>query len=399
MKYLSPRGVLGVFAGIALCLGGLAACDRGGPKDADTTQAEASRPAPGVETVSATIAKYRVETVAEGLVSPWGLALLPGGDMLITERGGALRRAHEGRLLPDGLTGLPEVLVYGQGGLLDLALHPDFAANGLVYLSYVVGTEEDNHLAVARARLGEGGLEGLSEIYAAKGARRGGENFGGALLFLPDGTLLIAVGDGGPPGEEAQGLMTHLGKVIRLNDDGTVPADNPFLQSQEVTPEIWTFGHRNIQGLAYDPATQRVYASEHGPRGGDELNILRAGHNYGWPAISYGRDESGVAVSPFTEQEGMEQPLLYWTPAIAPAGLVVSHGAAFPGWEGDILVASLVGRQLRRVAMAADGTVRDQEMLLSDEEVRLRSVRQAPDGTLYVLTDGPDAKLLHIRAD
>ena len=375
----------------AVCLSlGLGACG-----DEPSTS---NRPPPEAETVGATIARYQTQTVVENLEHAWGLAELSNGDLLVTERPGRLRLVRQGQLVEEPVAGTPDVLVFGQGGLFDVATVARSDGQDRIFLSYAAGTEDANRLEVVSARYDGEGLVDTMVIFKANRDKPGGENFGGALLPLPDGSLLISVGDGGVFSEDAQGLMTHFGKVVRILPEGGVPSDNPFTESNEVTAEIWTFGHRNIQGLALDPATETVYASEHGPRGGDELNVLNAGHNYGWPAISYGRTEEGVAVSPYTEQEGMDQPLLYWTPAIAPAGLTIYDGAMFPDWQGDLLIAALAGRELRRLDLA-DGAVAGQQMLLTELEARVRDVSVGADGSIFVLTDEPSGKLLRMVPD
>ncbi len=339
---------------------------------------------------------HRIVTVAEGLELPWGLAFLPGGDMLVTERPGRLRRVATDGTLSEPLAGVPEVFFRGQGGLLDVVLHPHFAANRLVYLSYAHGGPAANATRVARGRLGAEGLEEVEVIFTVTPTKRTPQHYGGAMAFLPDGTLLLTTGDGFDYREEAQNLTSLLGKTVRIADDGSIPADNPFVGRGDAAEAVWSYGHRNSQGLTVDPASGRVWQHEHGPRGGDELNLLRPGANYGWPAITYGMDYSGAYVSPFTELPGMEQPVEHWVPSIAPSGLTVYRGAAFPQWQGDLFLGALVDREVRRLRLT-EGRVAEQEALFSELGERIRSVDVGPDGCLYLLTDDAQGRLLRVE--
>lgn len=339
---------------------------------------------------------FRIVEVAGGLDRPWGFAFLPDGRTLVTERDGDLRIVGPEGRVSDPVRGVPEAYATGQGGLLDVALHPDFAANGLVYFSYSgrgqggVGTE------VARARFFNDALTDLEVIFRQAPKVPGGRHFGSRLVFAPDGTLFISLGDRGSYIQEAQNPENHIGAMIRLNDDGSVPADNPFLGRAGIRPEIYSYGHRNVQGMALRPGTDVIWSHEHGPRGGDEVNILRPGANYGWPAITYGIDYSGAIISDKTEAPGMEQPVVYWVPSIAPSGMAFYDGDKFPEWQGNLFVGALAKAHLRRLVLDGDKVVA-QEPLLEQLYERIRAVRQGPDGYLYILTDSSDGQLLRLE--
>ncbi len=341
-------------------------------------------------------ADYTLHTVAEGLAFPWSLAFLPEGDILVTEREGRLRVIRDGNLLPDPVTGVPDIYVAGQGGLMDIRLHPDFAQNRLVYLSYAHGDGDANQLRVARAEYADGALSNLEVIFGSEPMKETPVHYGARLAFLPDGTVLITSGDDFIHRERAQVLDNHFGKTLRLNDDGTIPEDNPFLATDGALPAIWSYGHRNQQGLLVDPASGRVYLHEHGPMGGDELNIIEPGKNYGWPVATYGVDYSGARISPFQERPGMEMPMEHWVPSIAPGGMTLYDGEAFPAWQGDIFIAALANMTVRRLDME-NGEVRDQETLFAEVEERFREVRTGPDGYLYLLTDSADGRVIQVR--
>lgn len=334
--------------------------------------------------------------LVENIDRPWSLAFLPNGDMLITERTGSLLLIDGETFARQEIANVPDVYVAGQGGMLDVVLHPDFADNQLVYLSYAYGDRAQNNTRVARGRLVGSALEGVEVLFTASPYKDTPQHYAGRMVFLPDGTFLLATGDGFDYREDAQDLMSHMGKVIRLNADGSVPNNNPFVGRDDALPEIFTYGHRNPQGLAYDAVRNEIVLHEHGPRGGDEINILEPGRNYGWPAITYGTDYSGAVISPFTEAERMEQPLLQWTPSIAPSGLAVYYGDVFPvDWQGDYLVGALAWRQVRRVDMF-EGRIIKQEEHLVDYNERIRDVRVGPDGALYVLTDRSGGSLVRL---
>lgn len=341
-------------------------------------------------------APYRIETVAEGLEHPWGLAFLPDGAMLVTERAGRLRLiGADGKLRAQPISGVPGVFARGQGGLLDIALDPDFSSNRLIYLSYAAGTARSNGTRLARARFTGQSLEALQIVFDVVPRKSTPLHFGGRIAFLPDKTLLLTLGEGYNTKEAAQDLSSHLGKIVRLNRDGSIPANNPFVGKAGARPEIYSYGHRNVQGIFIDGAAGVIYTHEHGPKGGDEINVLRPGANYGWPAITYGIDYSGLPISRYQKKAGMEQPLLYWVPSIAPSGMTLYTGAAFPAWRGDLLVGALAGAHVRRVDLRG-GAVAGQETLFAELEERIRDVRQAPDGSVILLTDSPQGRVLRV---
>ncbi len=341
-------------------------------------------------------AAFRVVTLARGLDHPWGMTFLPGGGILITERTGQLRLFKDGKLQTKAIPGAPQVAARGQGGLLDVALHPDFAENRLVYLSYAGAGPDGAGTEVARARFDGNALDDLEVIFRAEPKTPGGAHYGSRLAFDRSGRLYISLGDRRNYMQEAQNPANHLGSIIRLEDDGAIPGDNPFLGVESIRPEIFSYGHRNVQGLALNPASGEVWAHEHGPRGGDEVNILKAGANYGWPAITYGVDYSGAIISDKTEAPGMEQPVVYWVPSIAPSGMAFYDGDLFPRWKGDLFVGALAGRHLRRLELAG-GEVTGQEELLTGLRERIRDVRSGPDGYLYLLTDSRNGRLIRLE--
>jgi glucose/arabinose dehydrogenase len=341
-------------------------------------------------------ADFRAVTLARGLDHPWGMAFLPDGGILITERAGRLRLFQDGALQPDPIAGVPEVAARGQGGLLDIALHPDFAANGLLYLAYAGADGSEAGTEVARARFDGSALDDLAVIFRAQPKTPGAAHYGGRIAFGPDGKLYVTLGDRRNYMAEAQKLSSHLGGVLRLNDDGSVPDDNPFTGRSDALPEIFTYGHRNVQGIAVHPETGMVWTHEHGPRGGDEVNVLQAGANYGWPEITYGIDYSGAIISEKTEAPGMAQPVVYWVPSIAPSGMAFYQGEAFSQWQGDLFVGALAGRHLRRLELDGD-QVTGQEELLADLNERIRDVRSGPDGFLYLLTDSTRGSLIRLE--
>ncbi len=341
-------------------------------------------------------ATFRVATLAEGLNHPWGMAFLPDGGILITERSGSLRLFKDGKLAPDPVDGTPEVAARGQGGLLDVVVHPAFAENGLIYLSYAGAGDGGAGTEGARGRLEGNALKDLEVIFRAQPKTNGGRHFGSRLVFANDGSLYISLGDRGSFMRESQNPANHIGTVVRLNDDGSVPDDNPFIGQADKRQEIFSYGHRNVQGMTLHPETGAVWAHEHGPRGGDEVNLLKAGANYGWPAITYGIDYSGAIISDKTAAPGMEQPVVYWDPSIAPSGMAFYQGDKFPQWQGDLFVGALAHLHLRRLELEGDKVVA-QESLLVDLSQRIRDVRSGPDGYLYVLTDRSNGQLLRLE--
>jgi glucose/arabinose dehydrogenase len=348
---------------------------------------------------------YRLATIVDGLAHPWGMAWLPDGRMLITERGGRLRIVEGGRLLPEPVAGVPPVFAAGQGGLLDVAVHPRFAENRFIYLTLAEGTSGGNRTRLVRGQLTDGQLTDVRTLFTVKETKTGSQHFGSRLLWLPDGTLLMSVGDGGNPpvrldGElirlKAQNPASHLGKVIRLTDEGAVPADNPLVGQDGADPAVWSLGHRNIQGLAHDPVRGQVWASEHGARGGDELNIVAAGGNYGWPAVTYSREYvTRAEISPDRSRPGFVDPTLVWMDTVAPSGLAVYTGDRIPAWQGDLFAGGLISEDVRRIRVDAAGTVVEEQSIRFRE--RVRDVRQGPDGYLYVLTDEQNGRLVRIE--
>ena len=339
---------------------------------------------------------YQIATIAEGLDHPWSLAFLPDGNMLVTER--------TGKLLLIGTDGVQRNLRdfndngefpgvhFGDGiqaGLFDVVLHPAFEENGQIYVSYAGKLENgENTLLLMRITYADGEISGGEQIFAASPSRIQGNHYGARFVFLPDDTLLMPIGDAFHFREEAQSLDNHFGKIVRLNDDGSVPADNPFLQQEGALPEIWSYGHRNPQGIILT-ADGRVLENEHGPEGGDEINEIKRGANYGWPTVTYALDYSGGRVSPFEALDGTEQSLVHFTPSIAPSGFAQYSGEAFPDWEGDLFLSALALKHVRHIDMNADGSLGEQHELFGELDVRFRDVRTGPDGFLYLLTEEP----------
>ncbi|MEP5763894.1 MAG: PQQ-dependent sugar dehydrogenase [Halieaceae bacterium] len=340
-------------------------------------------------------ADYKLDTIAEGFEYPWSITFLPGGELLVTQRGGQLLRVSADGSQRKQLNGVPATYVAGQGGFFDVVLHPDFADNNMVYLSFAHGTPAANATRIVRGTLAEDGLENVEVILTVEPFKDTPQHYGGRFAFLPDGTLLLTTGDGFEYREKAQDPSVQFGKTLRVNDDGSVPADNPFAGAGDASAKVWTYGHRNPQGIVVDQDTGAVYLHEHGPRGGDELNLLQPGSNYGWPAITYGLDYSGAYVSPFTEHAGMEQPLWHWVPSIAPAGMTWYDGDAFPQWRGDLFVTALVDKEVRRLDLE-DGKIVSETPLFSEIGERLRDIRTAPDGSLYILTDSEAGKIVRV---
>jgi glucose/arabinose dehydrogenase len=340
---------------------------------------------------------FRTVTVVSGLDHPWSLAFLPDGRMLVTERVGRLRViAADGTLLPQPVGGVPEVYASGQGGLLDVLPHPDFATNGLVYLSFSAPGEGGAGTGVVRGRLvGNDRLADVGTVFEAAPKSSGGRHFGSRMVWGPDGKLYVSAGERGNDAW-AQMRDRHPGSVLRLNEDGSVPPDNPFVGQRGIRPEIFTWGNRNPQGMIVHPVRGEIWEQEHGPRGGDEINILKRGANYGWPVITYGTAYSGLPMGEGTHKEGMEQPIWHWTPSIAPSGMAYYTGDAFPAWQGNLFVGSLKFRYLERLEL--DGTkVTHREELLRGELGRIRDVRQGPDGQLYILTDESDGVVVRLE--
>lgn len=340
-----------------------------------------------------------VETAARGLDHPWGLAFLPDGRMLVTERPGRLRIASQDGTLSQSVRGLPPIAARRQGGLLDIALDPNFAQNRLVYFTYAEDRGEGQAgTSIARARLSQDGaaLEQLQVIFRQQPSYTGGNHFGSRLVFDREGNLFVALGDRFDLREQAQNVTSHIGKVLRIKPEGGAAPGNPFLNREGARPEIWSIGHRNIQAAALHPTTGALWTVEHGARGGDEVNIPEKGKNYGWPVISYGVDYSGAKIGEGTKKAGMEQPVYYWDPSIAPSGMAFYTGDKFPGWRGSILVGALAGKLVSR--LETDGNrVTGEERMLQNLGERIRDVRQGPDGFVYLLTDSPQGRILRMR--
>jgi glucose/arabinose dehydrogenase len=335
---------------------------------------------------------YQIVTVADGLVNPWSIAFLPGGDMLVTEKPGRLRIIRNGALIPTPVAGVPEVFAQGQGGLLDVIPHPEFASNRLIYLSFSkpYADGEGATTAVVRGRFENDRLTNVEQIFEA--VTRGAGHYGSRLAFDRQGYLFITVGDRqAPPSgnlEEhpAQDISNHHGTTVRLHDDGRVPADNPFVGQQNARPEIWSYGHRNPQGLAIHPETGEVWVTEHGPQGGDELNRVQRGANYGWPVIGFGVNyRTGRAIHEGTHREGMEQPVNVWVPSIGTSGLLVYTGDRFPAWRGNMFAGGMVGQVVTRLVFDGPRIVRREA--IAQGIGRIRDVRQGPDGLIYLAID------------
>ena len=339
-------------------------------------------------------AQFTVETVADGLERPWSLAFLPNGDMLVTERPGRLRLVKNGKLVDKAIGGLPRIAAIGQGGLLDVILHPDFEQNRRIYISYSAQGVGGAGTEVVSGEFDGQKLNNVKTIIRAQPKSSGGSHFGSRLVFDDQGHLFISLGDRGRP-NQAQRTSTHHGSVLRLMDDGTIPADNPFVGKSGSKQEIYSYGHRNVQGMVLHPSTREIWTHEHGPRGGDEVNILKKGANFGWPSITYGINYDGSVITDKKRAPDMEQPVTYWVPSIAPSGMAFYSGDKFPQWKGDLFVGALAGAHLRRLEIK-DNKVVDQEQLLGDLGSRVRDVRMGPDGFLYVLTDQTDGEILRL---
>ncbi|MCB1801778.1 MAG: PQQ-dependent sugar dehydrogenase [Gammaproteobacteria bacterium] len=338
-----------------------------------------------------------LETISDGLQHPWAVAFLPQGGYLVSERPGRLRIIDApGRLDPLPVDGVPEIAAHGQGGLLDVVLHPQFSDNRLVYISYAERGAGGVGTAVARGRFDGRKLHDVEVLFRLQPKSGSGHHFGSRLVFDRDGYLFITLGDRGER-ERAQDLNDHAGSVIRLHDDGRIPADNPFAGRSDARPEIYSYGHRNLQGATLHPTTHRLWTHEHGPQGGDEINLPQPGINYGWPVITYGVNYViGTAIGEGTHKDGMAQPLYHWVPSIAPSGMAFYSGDAFPAWQGDLFVGSLKFRQLVRLELR-DGRIVHEERMLDDVLGRIRDVRLGPDGLLYLLTDADNGRLVRLR--
>lgn len=376
-----------------------------GAKDAGAAAAPATSKGGGDAKLQTTLAEpapegtlaLRIETLAEGLVNPWSIAFLPDGAILVTERDGRLRVIRDDRLVPEPVAGVPEVLAWNQGGLFDVLPHPDFANNGLLYLSYAHGTKAANATRIARAKFDGAALTDLTVLYDAVPAKDTGHHYGARMAWGGDGKLYVTIGEGSKYKERAQDMTSSFGSVIRLNEDGSIPADNAVFGGGE-RKELWTKGHRNGQGLAFDGARGVLWEHEHGPRGGDEINVIEKGANYGWPLASYGVDYSGARITPYTEYSGTKQPFKHWTPSIGPSGLAVYRGSVFPAdWDGDLLVGAMATEALHRVDLDGMKAVGEERYLIGE---RVRDVRVGPEGAIYVTTEdrggAPTGKVLRL---
>lgn len=336
-------------------------------------------------------ANLKVDTVATGLTMPWASALLPNGDLLVTERGGKLRLVHDGKLDPQEISGIPEVLYKGQGGLLDIALHPDYKTNGWIYISYSspkkdgeAGDDGGANTALMRAKLKDHALTDIQQLFKAIPNVKANVHFGGRIVFDKKGYIFLSLGERGQK-ENSQDLGRDQGKVVRLHEDGKIPTDNPFVKTAGARPEIWTYGHRNPQGLIINPATGVIWEHEHGPQGGDELNIIEKGKNYGWPLITFGIDYDNSIISKDTARAGLEQPVVYWKPSIAPCGITFLSNDKYKEWKGDLLVGSLKFMYLQHLTVKGNKVTKRE--IIFDKIGRVRDVRMATDGNVYVVLE------------
>jgi glucose/arabinose dehydrogenase len=339
-----------------------------------------------------------VETVAKGLDHPWAIAFLPDGRMLVTERPGRMRIVAKDGTLSPALAGVPKVAAINQGGLLDVSLDRGYGENHTIYFCYAEPADGGARTALARARLVDGDPPRLTDvkvIFRQEGPLSSGGHFGCRIAQTPDDNLFLSMGEHFTTRDQAQNLGNHLGKIIRIRPDGSVPPDNPFVGKAGAKPEIWSYGHRNPQGLALDSATGKLWEHEHGPRGGDEVNVIEKGRNYGWPVIGYGIDYNGARIHESTHKDGMEQPVWYWVPSIAPSGMAFYSGDLFPAWRGNLFAGALAGQILVRLERNGDKVVKE-ERLLHELRERIRDVRQGPDGALWLATDNTSGRILRV---
>lgn len=341
----------------------------------------------------------RVVTVTDGLKNPWGIAFLPDGRMLVTERVGTMRIVSADGKKGPALAGLPDIVSRGQGGLLDVVLAPDFATSKRIYFSYSEPAEEGkaNSTAVSHAVLAGDKLEQVTRIFSQQPKIESTAHFGSRLVFSPDGTLFVTLGDRYSAMQDAQTLNNHQGKVVRINTDGSAPQDNPYINTAGALPEIWSIGHRNVQGAALHPETGKLWTAEHGPQGGDEINLTEPGKNFGWPVITYGENYGGGKIGEGTQKDGMEQPLYKWVPSIAVAGFIFYTGDKFPSWKGDLLMTSLRAQTLVRLTLDGEKVVDEERLLTEEVGERLRHIAQSPDGFIYLLSDESDGKIYRLE--
>jgi aldose sugar dehydrogenase len=343
----------------------------------------------------------QIKTIAEGLENIWGMAFLPDGSMLVTERAGRMRIVSSAGKVGEPLSGLPKIFAQGQGGLLDVVLAPDFGISKKIYFSYSEPGTGDlsggvNSTAVSFATLNGNKLENVTRVFSQQPKVDSGNHFGSRLVWASDGTLFITLGDRYSEKDKAQTLDNHQGKVVRINADGSIPKDNPFVKTSNALPEIWSYGHRNIQGAAINPVTKELWTGEHGPQGGDELNIDRAAKNYGWPVITYGENYGGGKIGEGTHKAGMEQPHYKWVPSIATAGFIFYTGDKFPQWKNNILLTSLREKTLVRLIVDGEKITKEERLFAKELGQRLRHVIQGPDGLVYLLTDESKAKIYQL---
>lgn len=343
-------------------------------------------------------AGYKIETVAEGLNYPWSIAFLPDGDYLVAMRAGEVRKVTRAGDVSEPLEGLPPSYVASQGGYFDVVLDPQFEMNQTIYLSFAHGSPDANATRIVKGTLTETSIENVETIFTAHPMKDTPVHYGGKMQFLEDGTLLLTTGDGFEYREAAQDTFSQLGKIIRINSDGSVPEDNPFADGEKGDPRVFSYGHRNAQGMVLDESTGTVYMHEHGAQGGDELNEVLPARNYGWPAVVKGINYSGAYVSPLKSAPGVEEPLTYWVPSIAPSGLAIYSGDAFPDWQGDLFVGALVDHEVRKLEMES-GKVVGEEPIFTEIGERIRDIRCSPDGFLYILTDSDSGKVLRVVPD
>lgn len=339
-------------------------------------------------------AVYQLQTVADNLNYPWSIAFLPDGGYLVALRSGQVKRLDATGQTEADLAGLPDSYVLSQGGYFDITLDPDFADNQRIYLSLAHGTPEANGTRIVTGTLNGNRVDDLTAIFTVSPLKDTAVHYGGKMQFLPDGTLVMTTGDGFEYREAALETFNLMGKVIRINRDGSIPPDNPFADGAQGHPAVWSYGHRNPQGLVFDPATGELYAHEHGAKGGDELNRIKPGANYGWPAVTKGINYSGAYVSPLRSAPGVEEPLKFWDPSIGASGLAVYRGDAFPQWQGALFIGTLVDSDVRKITLANDAI--SEEILFSEIGQRVRDVRVGPDGLLYILTDSEQGKVIRV---
>ncbi|MEQ9316590.1 MAG: PQQ-dependent sugar dehydrogenase [Henriciella sp.] len=389
------------FAAAALLLGACSGADD--PSAAEDTSNSANVSADADAAPAGTLVSddgFTLTPVATGLDVPWGMVFLPGGDILVTERGGTIRVIRDGELLPTPVTGTPETLVEGQGGYFGMVLDPDFASNRTLYLSFAKGTPEDNTTTVIKGTLSDdaSALTDVAEIFSGT-SRETTYHFGGRLAFLDDGTLMVTMGEGFRYMDEAQNPMNYHGSIARINADGSIPEDNPFADGADGASALWSYGHRNVQGIVYDADRDILWEHEHGPKGGDELNVIQPGNNYGWPKITYGVNYDGTIITEDTEAPGMEQPVVKWVPSIAPSGMALVNGDAWADWQGDLIVGAMngpKGKKLVRVDLDEAGNVVGTEDMLADLDTPFRDVAFSPDGRFYVATANADGAIYEV---